>query len=181
MDTLVGQGETLRADAILQLQAVGQGVDRAGPAAALVARAIEVAIQAERGTLQVHVEIDLAPDVVQLRGEQRAAQVVACRQAGAGEADGAAGGARAVAVEVAVAGAGGLFLEGGEAPGLDPHAVEVVALQEEAPGVLGLQALVAGIEDRGLDGHLADLEQALAEPQLECGAGVGILAGVIAG
>lgn len=78
-------------------------------------------------------------------------------------------------------GVGGLFFEGGEVFGLDLYVVEVVVLQEEVFGVLGLQVFVVGIEDWGFDGYFVDFEQVFVELQFECGVGVGIFVGVIVG
>ena len=59
-----------------------------------------------------------------------------------------------------MAGAGGLFLKAVKRPAWIRTRSRVVALQEKPLAYWGCRRLSLVYRDRGLDGHLADLEQA---------------------
>lgn len=154
VDFLIGQREPLGAEGVLARQAVRRVINPAGHGVAVILNVVDVAVQKEPGLLQMQVGVVLTPGVAQLGRVQSTAQRLVFEQLSSEKTDVASGGAHPITAEVPFAGRGILILERGEAPGLQMHVGELLAVEQKPRGVLRLQAFVGGVEHRGFHGHL---------------------------
>jgi len=155
VDFLIGEGERLGCKGVLARQAVGAVIDCACYGLAVVLGVVKVAVKQQPGLCPVQVGIVLTPGVAQFAGIKGTAKRMLFEQVGTDEFDTTLAGVRTVACEIALAGGRVLVLERGEVTGQQMQLIDLTAVDQQARGVLRLQAFVGRIEYRGLHGLFA--------------------------